>query len=429
MPQSQLMLCAALLTLCLFGPDASAAVHKVGDLDTLQRLCAEEANPGDIIEIQPGTYYLETPRIAVTRSGEPGRPIIIRGVVKDGRRPVIDASRTNVMRGIFRTEEPTHDVVFEDLELRNAWGSRFSDRRTFGVNAAAIYFQGRNLTARRVHSHHNEDGFFSTHASDNILVEHCEIDHNGTLAEREHHRTHNFYFNSHRQVVRNCYIHRSIEGENFKSRGYHTVFAYNWVEEEAIYSVAVDSGSEGNTLWLGNVIIKRTAPGGQRRILGVGDGTGVASGTLTLVNNTIVATNPDDLYLFTEWSSTTDIVLINNVFAGPSTRFLESHGKGTINGTNNWFQRGMNVPDTIGNSIFGDDPGFVDVARRDFRPAPGSPLIDAGLPNPTYLDIDGRESPIRPSLEPSPDPDATIERPAVNALDIGAFECRPSQSH
>jgi hypothetical protein len=426
MLQSVLAACAAVVVLCLLADDAAAAVHRVSDLDTLQRLCAEEANPGDIVEIQPGTYYLETQRISVTRSGEPGRPIVIRGLVADGKRPVIDASRTNVMRGIFRTEKPTHDVIFEDLELRNAWGSRFSDRRTFGVNAAAIYFQGKNQTARRVHSHHNENGFFSTHASDNILIEHCEIDHNGTLAERDHHRTHNFYFNSHRQTVRNSYIHRSIEGENFKSRGYNTIFAYNWVEEDAIYSVAVDSGSEGNTLWLGNVVIKRTAPGGQRRILGVGDGTGVARGTLTLVNNTIIATNPDDLYFFTEWSSTTDIVLINNVFAGPSTRFLECHGKATFSGTHNWFQRGMNVPDTVVNSIFGDDPGFVDLEGGDFRPAPGSPLIDAGLPNPTYLDIDGRQSPITPTLEPSPGPLATVARPVVGTLDIGAFEHRPA---
>jgi len=422
MSQPVLIACAAVVVLCLSAHVAPAAVYEVSDLDTLQRLCAEEANPGDIIEIQPGTYYLTTPRISVTRSGEPGRPIIIRGLVEDGKRPIIDASRTNVMRGIFRTEEPTHDVVFEDLELCHAWGSRFPDQRTFGVNAGAIYFQGKNLTARRVYSHDNEDGFFSTHASDSILVEHCEIAHNGTLAKEAHNRTHSFYFNSHRQVVRNSYIHSSIEGENFKSRGYNTIFAYNWVEEDAIYSVAVDSGNEGNTLWLGNVIIKRTAPGGQRRILGVGDGTGVARGTLTLVNNTIVATNPDDLYFFTEWSSTTDVVLINNVFAGPSTDFLECHGKGTFSGTHNWFQRGMNVPDTVTESIFGDDPGFVEVEARDFHPAPGSPLIDAGLPDPTYLDINGQQSPAVPTLEPSRDPLATIRRPVVNTLDIGAFE-------
>jgi len=402
---------------------AGAAVHKVDTLNDLQRLCAEEANPGDIIEIQPGTYYLETSRIAVTRSGEPGRPIVIRGVVVDGKRPVIDASRANVKRGIFRTEQPTHDIVFEDLELCNAWGSRLADRETYGVNAAAIYFQGKRITARRVHSHHNEDGFFSTHASDNVLIDSCEIDHNGTLFEGEHNATHNFYFNAHLQTVRNCYIHHSIEAENFKSRGGHTVFAYNWVEEDAAYSVAVDSGNEGNTLWIGNVIIKRAAPGGQRRILGVGDGTGVATGTLTMINNTIIGLQPNDLYLFTEKSSTCDIVMINNVFAGPSTRFLEHNGKGRITGTNNWFQRGMNVPDTVTNSIFGDDPGFVDAAGFDFRPRVGSPLMGAAIPNPTYLDAEGKPHPIRPAFEPSRAA-TPVERPVVGPLDIGALAFR-----
>ncbi len=399
-----------------------AKTYRVSDLKTLRKLCAERANPGDIIEILPGTYYLEESHIPVLRSGEPGRPIVIRGLLEDGRPPVIDASKTNVKRGIFRTEAETHDVVFEDLELRNAWGSRFRDRPTYGCNAGAIYFQGKNLTARRIHTHHNEDGWFATHDSDNILIEDCEIDHNGTLFEGEHNATHNFYFCAHRQIVRNCYIHHSTEAENFKSRGHHTIFAYNWVEEDGGYSVEVASDNDGNTLWIGNVIIKRP-PGGrsQRRILGVGDGTGVARGTLTMINNTIISTTPDDPYLFTERSSTCHVVLINNVFAGPSRRIFDRHGKGSITGTNNWFPQGAEVPDTLQNSIFGDDPGFVDLAGGDFRPRPGSPLIEAGHPSPEFLNLRGELEKVVPAFHPSRRPPRS-PRPHAGRLDIGAFE-------
>jgi hypothetical protein len=339
---------------------------------------------------------------------------------------VIDASRVNVKRGIFRTEAETHDVVFEDLELRNAWGSRFPDQETFSHNAGAIYFQGKRLTARRIHAHHNEDGFFSTHAADEILVENCEIDHNGTLFEGRHNPTHNFYFCAHRQTVRNCYIHHSGEAQNFKSRGWHTVFAYNWVEEDAGYSVEVASGNEGNTLWIGNVIIKR-GPGGrpQRRLLGVGDGTGVARGTLAMINNTLISTSPEDLYLFTEASSTCNVVLINNVFAGPGKHFLERNGKGTITGSHNWFQRGLEVPDTLTDSIFGDGPGFVDMRRRDFRLRRRSPLVDAGIAQPKYLNSEQQLEPISPAFAPTRQPLKSVPRRIEGAPDIGAFEYHP----
>jgi len=414
---------AALCVLSMFLSTARGETYRVSDLATLAELCGEKANPGDVIEIEAGTYYLETPRIAVLRSGEPGKPITIRGVMKDGKRPVIDASKTNVKRGIFRTEEETHDVVFENLELCNARGSRFDDREKYGINAGAIYFQGKNLTARNIHSHDNEDGWFATHAADNILIENSEIDHNGTVFEGQHNATHNFYFCARHQVVRNCYIHHSGEAQNWKSRGWNTVFAYNWVEEDAGYSVEVASDNGGNTLWMGNVIIKRTTRGRpQRRILGVGDGTGVAAGTLTMINNTIISTYDDDLYLFTEASSTTNVVLINNVFAGPSKIFLEKNGKGTITGTNNWFQMGMDVPETVSNSIFGDDPGFVDAKGGDYRPKAGSALIDEGVAAPEYLDETQKSQKATPQCEPTRNAAEPVKRPVEGVLDIGAFE-------
>ncbi len=413
-----MLLCAILIAAAL---PAFAAVRRITGIEALREACEMKANPGDIIEIQPGAYYLDTRFIHVLRSGEPDKPITIRGVVTDGKTPVIDASRANVDRGIFRLEQSTHDIVFEDLELRNAKGARFSNRATYGYNAGAIYFQGNSITARRVHSHHNEMGWFATHNADHILIENCEVDHNGTQSPEGEGPTHNFYFNARHQIVRNCYIHDSVEAQNFKSRGGNTIFAYNWVEEDAGYSVEVASDNDGNTLWIGNVIIKRAAPGGMRRILGVGDGVDSARGTLTLINNTIISTQPEDRYLFTQAKATCNVVLINNVFAGPSTRLLDLHGTGRITGTNNWFQRGMEVPDTIADSRFGDDPGFVDAAAHDFHPRPGSPLIGAGLAAPSFLNDAHKPERAVPECEPTKAIPKVVKRAAAGGLDIGAF--------
>ena len=370
-----------------FAQAASARTYRVTDLEALTEIVARKAEPGDVVEILPGTYFLEADRIAVARSGTPSGPILIRGVSAAGKRPVIDASRVNVRRCVFWVGPGVHDVIFENLEITGARGSRFPERRSFGVNATAVYFEGcSNVTVRNCLSHHNEDGFFATHGADYILIDNCEIHHNGTTYTGPHNRTHNFYFCAKHQMVKNCYIHHSTEGENFKSRGDNTIFAFNWVEEEAIYSVAVDSGGGRNTLWLGNVVMKRTELGhGQGRLLGIGDGTGVASGKLVAVNNTFLTRFGRDFYLFTERSSTGDAVLINNVFTGPGQTFLSINGRGTVSGQCNWIANAAgNVPGSLERTIRGSDPGFRDAESFDFRPGANSPLIGAGVSQEEY---------------------------------------------
>lgn len=367
--------------------NVSAETVRVNDLETLARILGRTAEAGDVIELQTGAYYLGVDRISVERSGTPERPIIIRGVIENGQRPVIDASNVNVRRAVFAVVPGVHDVVFENLEITGAVGSRFSDRRTFGYNATAIYFDGcHNITVRNCVSHHNEDGFFANHAADYILVDNCLIHHNGTRYTGRHNLTHNFYFCAKHQMVKNSYIHHSTEGENFKSRGDHTIFAFNWVEEEAIYSVAVDSGGRLNTLWLGNVVIKRTQLGhGQGRLLGIGDGTGTATGVLVALNNTFITNFPRDFYLYTEQSSTTDAILINNVFAGPGQAFLRASGRGSVRGNSNWIAAAAGpILAELTNTVRGEAPGFVDAGALDYRPQPTSPLVGAGVSGAEY---------------------------------------------
>ena len=438
---------------------AARGVHRVSDLRTLATLCAEEANPGDVIEIRPGTYYLDTPKIEVLRSGTPDKPIIIRGVSKNGKRPVIDASKANVNRGIFYFEETTHDVILENLELSNAVGGGRPGKE-FPRNAAACYILGSNITIRDCVIHHSENGLFSTHESDFVLVDGCDIGFNGRAAGvGEPHRTHSFYFNSKHQMVTRSYIHDSTDGENFKSRGGNNIFAYNWVDEELAYSLGVDSGNEENTLWLGNVAVKRTYEGiNQGRLLGAGDGTGVARGTLVALNNTFITIFPRDLYLFTEKTSTTNVILMNNVFAGPGETFLEKNGKGRITGAANWIDsRAEAVPgdtlvigtageasDVLTVTKRGEDPGFVDAKGMDFHLKTGSPLIGAGLsgkecieairivtqfsrsgkgvmPSKAWLDAVDTVDREGPALEPNAKATGATERKGSGSTDIGAY--------
>ena len=411
--------CSALEPGTLSAP--SATVRPVATYDQLKRILEQEAQPGDVIELQPGIYYATSSRITVNMSGTPEKPIILRGVIRDGRRPAIDGSRFNTNRGLLTFPVQSHDIIVENIEFRHAIGTRHGyspsiltatsgeadaaaanaagaagagagghnktpAERSYGDNAGAIYFQGANITVRNCFSHHNENGWFATKDADYILIENCEIGWNGTFVSGPHDPTHAFYFCAKHQMVRNCYIHDSRDGQNFKSRGENTIFAFNWVDEDFGYSIEQASNGSFNTLWLGNLIAKRTTEGlWQGRLLGIGDGSGAVHGTVVAVNNTFVTFFPRDYFLFTFPTGDANLVLLNNVFAGPGEVFARHEGKGTITGSNNWIRSGVtSIPAGLEDTINGDDPGFKDVQTFDFRPAPNSPLIGAGTSSDKY---------------------------------------------
>jgi Right handed beta helix region len=401
---------------------ASAPTRSVADLAALKDVLENSANPGDVILLQPGVYAVDVPRLSVRRSGTPERPITLRGVVRGEQRPVLDGSAVNVQRGLLYFWPETHDWVVENVEFRNARGSGRPNGAPTSNNAAAAYIQGSNLTFRNCYSHHNDNGWFSTHDAVNTLIEGCETAYNGKPASAAGNATHNHYVNSRSLIVRYCYIHHSTEAQNFKSRCEHAVLAYNWIEEDGGYSVEVASENEHNTLWIGNVIIKRTPPRGQRRLLGVGDGTGVARGTLALVHNTLVTRQPEDFFLFSHSSATTDLLLYNNLFAGPGRAPQQWNGKGRIEGAGNFFATGIPSLPGLTGSIVADTPGFVDASADDFRLRPDSPCRDAGTADPRSCDEAGALVRTLPTNQPRRREPGSTERRARGKPDIGAFE-------
>ncbi len=458
-------------------PQRTGQIRSVSTYDELKLALEEQANPGDIIEIQPGVYYATSHRIHVGRSGTPEQPIIVRGVIRDGQRPVIDGSRVSTNRGMLSFPPDVHDIIVENLELRHALGTRHeydmsvpeevteavregmpgvgmggiseSGEPTFGHHAAGMFFEGTNITVRNCYSHHNENGFFATRTADYILIEDCHIAHNGTLWPETHAATHNFYFNAAHQIVKNSYLHDPRDGQNFKSRGRNTIFAFNWVDEDYAYSIEQSSNGDLNTLWLGNFVAKRSTKGlWQGRIFALGDGTGIVRGTVVAVSNTFVTHFPRDHFGFSFATGTADLVLLNNVFAGPGEVFFYHNGQGNITGSNNWIRRGVTgVPEDLVSTVYGDDPGFEDPVKFSYRPGAGSELIDAGtdaqeyydaiavvlenatsgtdaVPSPPYLEALDDIRAALPRWEPVRKGHGFEPRRVRRAVDIGAFEYR-----
>src|SRR5438105_4987125 len=130
---------------------ASATTRTIPDIAALKDALENTARPGDVLQLQPGVYYLDERRLPVRRSGVPGRPITLRGIVRAGQRPVLDGGRVNVDRGLLYFWPETHDWVIENIEFRNARGSgRAGD--VFSNNAAAAYIRGSNITFRNCYS-------------------------------------------------------------------------------------------------------------------------------------------------------------------------------------------------------------------------------------------------------------------------------------
>ena len=99
---------------------ARAVTYQVGPARTYHAVGSLPAlNPGDVVEIDPATYY-EVKRW--TRPGTAAQPIIVRGV--GAVRPVFDATGLTVdgampnPRAVFQVEADF--ITLENLEFQNA---------------------------------------------------------------------------------------------------------------------------------------------------------------------------------------------------------------------------------------------------------------------------------------------------------------------
>jgi hypothetical protein len=179
-----------------------------------------------------------------------------------------------------------------------------------------------------------------------------------------------------------------------------------------------DSGPRTQTMTLrGNVIVQGDDQANGSQVVAVFNDAGVSDLTLDvrLLYNTFVGNGGRAalVHLSNEDGTRMNAVLENNIIFGTDRpTIVDDTAAGTLTGTNNWLMTGAD--DTgLADSVFGDDPGFSDLATLDFSLGAGSSAIGAALS--TVADLPDREY-FRNEVE------ARMYRVRSSASDIGAFE-------
>ncbi|MCE5271058.1 DNRLRE domain-containing protein [bacterium] len=340
-----------------------------------------EVRPGEEVVLGPGVYYES---FTLSGEGTPEQPLKIRG---DGNpRPAVDGSLStawkNTDRGLIMVTGK--NWIIQHLDIRNAhpWGEAESNSGCFYIH------QAENTVIRDCGIYFGGDGIFSTDASKELTVENCEVAYNSfPHAGYEH----GFYVcNAGTVTVRYSYIHHN-GGQNFKTRAEDCVFAYNYVEAPGNYQLDFSEGEkfeDEDAMLIGNTIVTNNRYRSNNQYIVFGENR--HGGSLFLYNNTFVNLYPanGDAWIHMWFPDATPVgettlSAWNNAFyfqaGSASMKFYDSEKSIPVSGGNNWFVQGTSgVPSTVSGSLYGDDPGFTDLAAGDFVPRQNSPLVDAG---------------------------------------------------
>jgi len=230
--------------------------------------------------------------------------------------------------------------------------------------------------------------------------------------------------------MRYCYVHDGIGGNNVKSRVTQNKIEYNWIEGAAFHEmdlVGPDPKAQKapdtvhcDAVVVGNVFVKSGTSLGTVARLG-SDGTGTSRGRYDFVNNTVIVRTKAAAAFGLFWlkGEVDRVGMWNNVFWSDQgtlkmTR-MEAHPAPMLVGGGNWTPAETQGIPGEWKGVIGKDPGFVDAAGGDYRPAEGSPLIGAGVEAPGGLDARGMPQWRTAAMGDEP------QRPAGGEKDAGAF--------
>ncbi len=361
-------------------------VYRIGaDRETKSlKSIASRLEPGDTVEIDPGTYR---EALKLTANGTKDSPITIRGT--GDSRPLFDGEGVNVSgrgsipRAIIQVEG--EHLIVEHLEFKNARN---------GNNGAGIRLNGsRNAVIRDCKITYCDMGIQGGDR-ETVTIESCDVGFNGTPEYSGY--SHNFYLTGNWAVVRNCYIHDSLYGQNFKSRAHYNELWYNWIVDSNEGEVGPVDGKgatdrpHSNVLMVGNVIISKPDRTGNKAkyVLFGSELGGSHQGTLYMFHNILIARSPRNIFVQLD-DPQAGAVISRNIFYGSDHILAFAEKPVSVTGKQNWVPKTADIPEEFRQTLTGVRPGFVSIAERNFRLKPDSPVADLPSSDLYYVDGDG----------------------------------------
>lgn len=376
----------------------AADVYEVGPGRPFDQLTdvAPLVGPGDLVLVDGGATYQP---VLFANDGTAAEPIVVRGL-RDatGERPLL-AGGTNTI------EIQSDHFVLEGFEVT-------------GGSFRCVYHHADEVVLRDLYVHDcPAHGILSADEdSGSLTLEHSEIAYAGNGSSQ-----HALYITSDQNAhpgsvfrMRGCYVHDGTGGNLLKSRAERNEIYFNWFEGAQYHlleligpdedAVTPPPGIREDSDVVGNVLVHKAydppgPPGpfnGEFYFVRAGsdircdeDGHNSTRGRYRFAHNTFVrTTDSNGSRVFRPFGYLQTLEMHGNVFWSAAEGALglvrEDDGERCwtdgeqILGTANWVESGTSpIPAGWSGTLSGAAPGFAGAGALDFRPAAGSPLLDA----------------------------------------------------